>query len=136
MAAPDPFPPPPPPFPIYPAAPAPAPQVEDMLKRSFAEFHAQRAQPDKLAAVARGQRQLDAYKAAPWPDCYLGCSRRVPLGRAQEGVRMGWGGAGGGGGLRGYVWVAASSNCSGCGQPNMPERCTPPSPPPCWALQG
>lgn len=50
-------------------------QVEDMLRRSFAEFHAQRAQPGKTAALAAGQAQLAAYQAAPWPCCIKGCSR-------------------------------------------------------------
>lgn len=46
-----------------------------MLKRSFAEFHAQRSQPAKLAALQRGQRLAEAYAARPWPTCYADCSR-------------------------------------------------------------
>lgn len=46
-----------------------------MLKRSFAEFHAQRSQPEKLLALTKGQRALEGYKSAPWPSCLLGCSK-------------------------------------------------------------
>ncbi len=35
-------------------------QIEDMLKRSFAEFHAQRAQPEALRALEEGQARLAA----------------------------------------------------------------------------
>ena len=35
-------------------------QIEDMLKRSFAEFHAQRAQPEALRALEEGQSRLAA----------------------------------------------------------------------------
>src|SRR5689334_8777967 len=51
------------------------PQVEDMLRRSFAEFHAQRAQPGKSAALSAGAAQLDVYRSTPWPDCIRGCDR-------------------------------------------------------------
>jgi antiviral helicase SKI2 len=51
-------------------------QVEDMLRRSFAEFHAQRAQPGKSAALAAGQTQLAAYQASRWPGCVRGCDRQ------------------------------------------------------------
>lgn len=54
-------------------------KVEDMLKRSFAEFHAQKAAPQKVAALQRGQRLLTAYASRPWPVCYLGCSREDVL---------------------------------------------------------
>jgi antiviral helicase SKI2 len=47
-----------------------------MLRRSFAEFHAQRAQPGKSAALAAGQAQLAAYQATHWPACVRGCDRR------------------------------------------------------------
>jgi hypothetical protein len=46
-----------------------------MLRRSFAEFHAQRAQPGKTAALAAGQAQLAAYSATPWHTCIKGCDR-------------------------------------------------------------
>jgi antiviral helicase SKI2 len=47
-----------------------------MLKRSFAEFHAQKAQPEKLQELEAGRQLLAAYAARPWPSCYVGCSRR------------------------------------------------------------
>ncbi|KAI8471724.1 MAG: NUC185 domain-containing protein [Monoraphidium minutum] len=50
-------------------------KVEDMLRRSFAEFHAQRAQPGRTAELDAGRQQLAAYAAAEWPSCLLGCSR-------------------------------------------------------------
>lgn len=50
-------------------------QVEDMLRRSFAEFHAQRAQPGKTAALTAGQAQLAAYQNTAWPTCIKGCDR-------------------------------------------------------------
>lgn len=51
-------------------------QVEDMLRRSFAEFHAQRAQPGKSAALAAGVAQLDVYRNTPWPQCIKGCDKQ------------------------------------------------------------
>jgi hypothetical protein len=48
-----------------------------MLRRSFAEFHAQRAQPGKTAALAAGQAQLAAYSSTPWHTCIKGCDRWV-----------------------------------------------------------
>jgi antiviral helicase SKI2 len=42
-------------------------QVEDMLKRSFLEFHAQKAAPEAVKALARGQAALAALRSAPWP---------------------------------------------------------------------
>jgi hypothetical protein len=59
-----------------------------MLRRSFAEFHAQRAQPGKSAALAAGQARLAQYQAAAWPACIKGCSRCV--------IGRGWGRGGGG----------------------------------------
>lgn len=46
-----------------------------MLRRSFAEFHAQRAQPGKSAALSAGAAQLGVYRSTPWPDCIRGCDR-------------------------------------------------------------
>lgn len=63
-----------------------AAQVEDMLKRSFLEFHAQKAAPEAAAALARGQSALAALRAKPWPlpaDA-PGCSR----GEVQEYVAV------------------------------------------------
>ncbi|WIA30222.1 hypothetical protein OEZ86_000313 [Tetradesmus obliquus] len=60
-------------------------KVEDMLRRSFAEFHAQRAQPGKSAALAAGQAQLAAYQGSRWPGCLKGCSR----GELQQYVDLG-----------------------------------------------
>ncbi|KAL0030068.1 hypothetical protein WJX79_004816 [Trebouxia sp. C0005] len=42
-------------------------KVEDMLKRSFAEFHAQRSHPEALQKLAEGKARLDALRAKPWP---------------------------------------------------------------------
>ena len=50
-------------------------QVEDMLKRSFAEFHAQRAQPETLLAVEKGQAALAAVRARPFPEAFMGTTR-------------------------------------------------------------
>lgn len=38
-----------------------------MLKRSFLEFHAQKAAPEAVKALARGQAALAALRSAPWP---------------------------------------------------------------------
>lgn len=38
-----------------------------MLKRSFLEFHAQKAAPEAAKALARGQSALASLRAAPWP---------------------------------------------------------------------
>ncbi len=46
-----------------------------MLKRSFAEFHAQRAAPDALAKLEAARAQLAALRARPWPHSYLGTTR-------------------------------------------------------------
>lgn len=50
-------------------------KVEDMLKRSFAEFHAQRAQPEVQEALHRGQQALRRLRARPWPQSPLGTTR-------------------------------------------------------------
>jgi antiviral helicase SKI2 len=50
-------------------------QVEDMLKRSFAEFHAQRAAPEAQQALAKGRERLAALAALPWPGSLLGTKR-------------------------------------------------------------
>ena len=47
-----------------------------MLKRSFAEFHAQRAAPEALEALQAGQERLAQLRARPWPHSFLGTSRR------------------------------------------------------------
>jgi antiviral helicase SKI2 len=46
-----------------------------MLKRSFAEFHAQRAQPEVAAALLRGQQALARLRSRPWPRSPLGTTR-------------------------------------------------------------
>ena len=46
-----------------------------MLKRSFAEFHAQRAAPQALEALQQGQRRLAQLRAQPWPGSPLGTGR-------------------------------------------------------------
>lgn len=50
-------------------------QVEDMLKRSFAEFHAQRAAPEAREALAAGKAALAALRARPWPPSRRGTPR-------------------------------------------------------------
>ncbi|CAL8471306.1 g10848 [Coccomyxa elongata] len=52
-------------------------KVEDMLKRSFAEFHAQRAAPEALEGLRAGQQRLAALRARPWPSSFLGTSREA-----------------------------------------------------------
>ena len=42
-------------------------KVEDMLKRSFAEFHAQRCAPDEQKAIVAGQNALVKLQEKPWP---------------------------------------------------------------------
>jgi len=42
-------------------------KVEDMLKRSFAEFHAQRCAPDEQKAIIAGQNALVKLQEKPWP---------------------------------------------------------------------
>ncbi len=46
-----------------------------MLKRSFAEFHAQRAAPEVLEALQRGRERLAQLHARPWPSSPLGTTR-------------------------------------------------------------
>lgn len=46
-----------------------------MLKRSFAEFHAQKAAPEALQAMEAARRKLAALRARPWPASYLGTTR-------------------------------------------------------------
>ncbi|PNW76952.1 hypothetical protein CHLRE_11g482483v5 [Chlamydomonas reinhardtii] len=50
-------------------------KVEDMLKRSFAEFHAQRTAPAGAAELAAVEAELAAAAAAAWPATALGCGR-------------------------------------------------------------
>ena len=50
-------------------------QVEDMLKRSFAEFRAQSAAPEQQALLVKGQAALEALRAHPWPHSMQGTSR-------------------------------------------------------------
>jgi len=42
-------------------------KVEDMLKKSFAEFHAQRAVPEVAKALEKGRRMLRKMKERQWP---------------------------------------------------------------------
>ncbi len=48
-----------------------------MLKRSFAEFHAQRAAPEALEGLRAGQLRLAALLMRPWPSSFLGTSREA-----------------------------------------------------------
>ncbi|KAI3427058.1 hypothetical protein D9Q98_006998 [Chlorella vulgaris] len=50
-------------------------KVEDMLKRSFAEFRSQRAQPELLEALEKGQAALARLRSRPWPVSPLATSR-------------------------------------------------------------
>ena len=50
-------------------------KVEDMLKRSFAEFHSQRAAPDAQNALKRGQDALRRLRSRPWPISPIGTTR-------------------------------------------------------------
>jgi antiviral helicase SKI2 len=50
-------------------------RVEDMMRRSFAEHHAQRAAPEAAAALARGRAALARLRARPWPASPLGTRR-------------------------------------------------------------
>lgn len=50
-------------------------KVEDMLKKSFAEFHAQRAVPEVARALEKGRRMLGKMRARQWPVSPLGTSR-------------------------------------------------------------
>ena len=43
-------------------------KVEDMLKRSFAEFHAQKALPELLVAHDLAVEKLTVLRAKPWPE--------------------------------------------------------------------
>lgn len=45
------------------------------MRRSFAEFHVQRRQPELAAVLAAGQEALRKLDAAPWPQSPLGTSR-------------------------------------------------------------
>ena len=51
-------------------------QVEDMLKRSFAEFHAQRSHPEALQKLAEGKARLEGLRARPWPNSPLATSQQ------------------------------------------------------------
>ena len=46
-----------------------------MLKRSFAEFRAQRAAPELLQALEKGQARLAQLRARPWPAGLHGTTR-------------------------------------------------------------
>ncbi len=50
-------------------------QVEDMLKRSFAEFRAQTDAPEQKALLVMGQKALDALRGHPWPHSMQGTTR-------------------------------------------------------------
>lgn len=50
-------------------------KVEDMMKRSFAEFHAQKAIPDGLVAIKKGEAALRRLRNRTWPASPLGTTR-------------------------------------------------------------
>jgi hypothetical protein len=47
-------------------------QVEDMLKRSFAEWRAQRSQPEAQAAMKEVEAALAGARKKGWPECFSG----------------------------------------------------------------
>ena len=49
--------------------------VEDMMKRSFAEFHAQRSHPEVKKAIQRAQKVLKHLRRKPWPASPLDSTR-------------------------------------------------------------
>lgn len=64
--------------PNMPSPPTPAAtQVEDMLRRSFAEFHVQRRQPELTAVLEEGQEALRKLRARSWPRSPLGTTREA-----------------------------------------------------------
>ncbi|KFM25638.1 Helicase SKI2W [Auxenochlorella protothecoides] len=52
-------------------------KVEDMLRRSFAEFHVQRRQPELTAVLEEGQEALRKLRARSWPRSPLGTTREA-----------------------------------------------------------
>ena len=46
-----------------------------MLKRSFLEFHAQKAAPEALVALEKGRAALARLRARPWPTSAGGATR-------------------------------------------------------------
>ena len=52
-------------------------QVEDMLKRSFAEFHAQKAIGSQILKIEKADRILEGLKGKKWPDCRQNCTKLV-----------------------------------------------------------
>ena len=46
-----------------------------MLKRSFLEFHAQKAAPEALIALEKGRAALARLQARPWPVSANGATR-------------------------------------------------------------
>lgn len=49
--------------------------VEDMLRRSFAEFHAQKSLPEEKKKIELLQEVLAQVQARPWPACLFNCSK-------------------------------------------------------------
>ena len=50
-------------------------KIEDMMKRSFAEFHAQRAAPQDQRAIELGQKALKQLQNKPWPISPIGSTK-------------------------------------------------------------
>lgn len=50
-------------------------KVEDMLKRSFAEWRAQRSMPKGQKQLEEVERRLTRTMLIPWPQCIAGCSK-------------------------------------------------------------
>lgn len=49
-------------------------QVEDMMKRSFSEWRAQRSAPEAAARLTEVDAKLARMATLPWPHTYLGCT--------------------------------------------------------------
>lgn len=45
-----------------------------MMKRSFAEWRAQRSAPEAAAQLRAVDAALEALQGRPWPHCFAGCS--------------------------------------------------------------
>lgn len=61
--------------PLLPSPSHPPTQIEDILKRSFAEFYSQRATPELVHAVHAGSDVLARLQAAAWPVSHVGSTR-------------------------------------------------------------
>lgn len=51
--------------------------VEDMLRRSFAEFHAQKAAPEQARQIRLLEGALEQLRSKPFPGCLSGCTKEA-----------------------------------------------------------